>query len=236
MRRTISLALVAGLAALPSAAPAWGPFSGGMIGAAVDSIQLGEGEQCIAPGAKIGDVIQLTPSYVGIVKSAPVPSSRCDDSSKVRANMDVRLSESVRTAEHTICVPRGKAKGDRLKIVGLGEMEIKRITSSGDCSTDARTPVQALAMSTQSPLPTVSNPQLAEPPQAPSAKETPIAAPIAAPVAAPVASPVTGKVVPKDDSASPTAQKLRELNGLLKDGVITQADYDAKKKDLLKAF
>lgn len=32
------------------------------------------------------------------------------------------------------------------------------------------------------------------------------------------------------------AQKLRELNGLLKDGVITQDDYDAKKRELLKAF
>lgn len=47
---------------------------------------------------------------------------------------------------------------------------------------------------------------------------------------------VAAKVVPKEDPTSATAQKLRELNGLLKDGVITQADYDAKKKELLKAF
>jgi hypothetical protein len=35
---------------------------------------------------------------------------------------------------------------------------------------------------------------------------------------------------------SSTSHKLRELNGLLKDGVINQQDYDAKKQDLLKSF
>lgn len=232
MNKIFPLALVAALAALPTAASASWLFGGGMIGMAADSIQLGEGEHCVAPGAKVGDVIQMTPSYVGIVKSVSGPSSRCDDSSQVRANMDVRLSESVRTAEQIVCVPRGKAKGDRLKIVGLGEMEIKRVTSSGDCSNDAQSPIQAVAMSTQGPLPTSSNPPGGEPPPARSAKE----APVAAPVASPAAAPVEARVVPKEDPASQTAQKLRELNGLLKDGVITQADYDAKKKELLKAF
>jgi hypothetical protein len=31
-------------------------------------------------------------------------------------------------------------------------------------------------------------------------------------------------------------QKLRELNALLKDGVITQEDFDAKKRELLKSY
>jgi hypothetical protein len=35
---------------------------------------------------------------------------------------------------------------------------------------------------------------------------------------------------------SPAAQKLRELNQLLKDGVITPGDYEAKKQEILKAF
>jgi hypothetical protein len=39
-----------------------------------------------------------------------------------------------------------------------------------------------------------------------------------------------------DTPSTSIAQKLRELNGLLKDGVITQQDYDAKKRELLQAF
>jgi hypothetical protein len=39
-----------------------------------------------------------------------------------------------------------------------------------------------------------------------------------------------------DSASANIAQKLRELNGLLKDGVITQQDYDAKKRELLQAF
>jgi hypothetical protein len=35
---------------------------------------------------------------------------------------------------------------------------------------------------------------------------------------------------------SQSAQKLRELNGLLKDGIITPAEYEAKKKEILRTF
>jgi hypothetical protein len=38
------------------------------------------------------------------------------------------------------------------------------------------------------------------------------------------------------DSSSQVGQKLRELNTMLKDGLITQDDYDSKKKELLKSF
>lgn len=40
--------------------------------------------------------------------------------------------------------------------------------------------------------------------------------------------------VTKNDQSS--AQKLRELNGLLKDGVITQKDFDSKKAEIIKAM
>ena len=42
----------------------------------------------------------------------------------------------------------------------------------------------------------------------------------------------TGKAA----SQSETARKLRELNGLFKEGVITQEDFAAKKKELLRGF
>jgi hypothetical protein len=43
-------------------------------------------------------------------------------------------------------------------------------------------------------------------------------------------------VVAPATNDSPAALKLRELNGMLKDGLITQQGYDAKKAEILKTF
>jgi hypothetical protein len=208
---------------------------GGMASAIANSVQLGETDNCIAPTAKVGDVIKMTENYVGIVKSIAGPSAICDDASQVRARVDVRLSEAVRTAEHVICVSRGLGKGDRVKDVGLGEMEIKRVTSSPDCASDPKTPIQAVAVSTQGP--------------SPSAPVASVPAPLPPTPAAPAPVPVVAKPTPlkaADTSAAPdvspkqatsqTAEKLRELAAMRKDGLITQEDYDSKKKELLKSF
>jgi hypothetical protein len=222
-------------AACPSISTASWMF-GGMASAIANSVQLGETDNCIAPGAKVGDVIKMTANYVGIVKSISGPSAICDDSSQVRARVDVRLSEAVRTAEHTICVARGVGKGDRVKDLGLGEMEIKRLTSSADCSGDPQAPIQAVAASTQGPLPSTPAAVTAAPTPAPATAPTqiPVAAKPGTVNAAESTTPL--KTHAQVQSPGETAGKLRELAGMLRDGLITQDDYDAKKKDLLKSF
>jgi hypothetical protein len=209
-----------------------------MASAIANSVQLGETDNCIAPTAKVGDIIKMTENYVGIVKAISGPSAICDDSSQVRARVDVRLSEAARTAEHTICVARGLGKGDRLKDVGLGEMQIKSITSSPDCSSDPRAPIQAVAVSTQGPLPTTpigtSVPTTATAPSSPAPAQVPVVAKPIAVKAAEATAPIQAPA--KAQSTGETAEKLRELAGMLKDGLITQDDYDAKKKELLKSF
>jgi hypothetical protein len=225
-------------AACPSISSASWLF-GGMASAIANSVQLGETDNCIAPTAKVGDVIKMTENYVGIVKAISGPSAICDDSSQVRARVDVRLSEAARTAEHTICVARGLGKGDRIKDVGLGEMQIKSITSSPDCSSDPRAPIQAVAVSTQGPLPTTHTigtpvPATATAPSNPAPTQVPVVAKPIAVKAAEATAPVQAPA--KAQGTSETAEKLRELAGMLKDGLITQDDYDAKKKELLKSF
>jgi hypothetical protein len=59
------------------------------------------------------------------------------------------------------------------------------------------------------------------------------------PVATPAqsaAEPSAARSQTNQDSGSQVGQKLRELNTMLKDGLITQDDYDNKKKELLKSF
>jgi hypothetical protein len=231
-----SVALLAALVAHPTSASASWMF-GGMASAMANSVQLGVTDNCIAAGSRAGDVIKMTENYVGIVKSIAGPSAICDDSSQVRASVDVRLSEAARIAEHVVCVARGLTRGDRFKDVGLGEMQIKQVTASGDCASDPKTPIQAVAVSTQAPLPTASKTQ-PEPAPAPpvSAKEAPASVTVQKVPATATPIPVSGSAVIKEPGADSTSHKLRELAGLLKDGVITQDDYDAKKRELLKAY
>jgi hypothetical protein len=233
-----SVALLAALVAHPTSASAFSLF-GGMVGAMANSVQLGVTDNCIAAGSKPGDVIKMTENYVGIVKSITGPSAICDDSSQVRASVDVRLSEAARLAEHVICVQRGLGKGDRFKDVGLGEMQIKNVTTSGDCASDPKAPIQAVAVSTQAPLPTPLKPQGDSSPSAPAAiaKEPPPGPVTVQQVPSQgVPIPVSAAATIKEPASDSPSQKLRELAGLLKDGLITQDDYDAKKRELLKAF
>jgi hypothetical protein len=232
-----SVALLAALVAHPTSASAFSLF-GGMVGAMANSVQLGVTDNCIAAGSKPGDVIKMTENYVGIVKSITGPSAICDDSSQVRASVDVRLSEAARLAEHVICVQRGLGKGDRFKDVGLGEMQIKNVTTSGDCASDPKAPIQAVAVSTQAPLPTPLKPQGDSSPSAPAAiaKEPPVPVTVQQVPPKAVPTPVSATAAIKEPGADSTSQKLRELASLLKDGLITQDDYDAKKRELLKAF
>jgi hypothetical protein len=227
--------LAGAFAASPSTSSASWLF-GGMASAIANSVQLGETDNCIAPTAKVGDVIKMTENYVGIVKSISGPSAICGDSTHVRARVDVRLSEVARTAEHTICVSRGVGAGDRVKDIGLGEMQIKSITSSPDCSSDPRAPIQAVAVSTQGPLPTT--PTAGNAATAPSISPVPAQIPaVVKPVKVKAADATTPVQAPaKAQATSETAEKLRELAGMLKDGLITQEDYDAKKKELLNSF
>jgi hypothetical protein len=65
----------------------------------------------------------------------------------------------------------------------------------------------------------------------PAVLPAPTAAPVAAPTTTVAAVPAPAPVVPKATSA--TSQKLRELQELRKDGVITEEDFNKKKKQLL---
>jgi hypothetical protein len=237
-RATVSsVALLAALLTHPTSASASWMF-GGMASAMANSVQLGVTDNCIAPGSKPGDVIKMTENYVGIILSIAGASAICDDSSQVRAKVDVRLSEAARLAEHVICVARGLGKGDRFKDVGLGEMQIKQVTASGACAGDPTTPIQAVAVSTQAPLTTSSKAQDDRAPLAPAVvpKQQPESVPVQQGSSKAGPTPVSATAAIKEPGSESTSHKLRELATLLKDGLITQDDYDTKKRELLKAF
>jgi hypothetical protein len=83
-------------------------------------------------------------------------------------------------------------------------------------------------------------PAEAGPPE-PQAVQNPLPAAPAAPPQAPLMAPVAPLIVPGTSGASPPAaspleEKLRVLKKLRDDGLISDADYEAKKSELLKAF
>jgi hypothetical protein len=229
MRITTALVFCA-TAIIHTSASAWFIFiPGGLITAAVDKAQGVEGDHCVNVLARVGDKISLPGGRSGTIRSLSGTSSRCANPSiPIRARLDLDDWSALRPGEQqTVCVPHGLRAGDRYSDLALGNVIIQELAVTATQCTDAKLPVQAKVISAVAlPAPPPVKPP---PPAAPPI----IVAPLPVSTQAP-SEPAKQQTAPTESSS--TAQKLRELNGLLKDGVINQQDYDAKKQELLKSF
>ncbi len=223
--------LIGGALAASLCAPAHALFfffiPGGMISGIADKVSGVEGDHCVAESAKVGDMISLPGGQAALVKSLSGTSSRCTGPYPIRARLEVQLSEAMRSQEHSTCVSRGVKVGDRITVLGLGEVEVKRFTSATQCGGDLNKPLEAMVMSTQAakkeavyvPVPVDPNWQPVK-----TSAPTPLPAPAAAP--APSTMPAQSRTA---------FDRLRELKQMRDENLITQEVYEAKQRDILQS-
>lgn len=223
------ITLFAVLLTSQGAANAWFFFiiPGSVTGAIADKISGAEGEHCVGETARVGDRIRLPNGYFGIVQSLSGTSSRCQGQYPIRAKMDIRLPESVRTAEHTVCVGLGAKPGDKFIAMGLGEVVIRRIPiTPSQCGSDAKAPNDAIVVSTQA----AERPLVSPEPTVSSATPSPA-----------LVTPTVANVQREQAGANPSpalqdrtvVERLRELKKLRDENLITQELYEAKQKEIL---
>jgi hypothetical protein len=177
---------------------------------------------CGSAGVKVGDKVNIPGKGTGYVTSVGTPGGTCPTSQfPIPMQLDFAAANVTIPSgrEMAECVPAGSRPGDRIRIAGVGEVVVKGLTVSASQCGDMKYPIQA----------TVVLPGNSSPPPAPTATQP------SAPVISNFTPTSTTTVAP---SSQPTAltEKLRELSALLKDGLITQEDYERKKSELLKAF
>ena len=101
----------------------------------------------------------------------------------------------------------------------------------------APAPTPAAAAPSPPAPPSVASPQVPPEPQVSNQSSASPSATIAAPQAVPVASqPSSAPANPSPPIDSPTARRLRELNQLLKDGLVTDSEYQEKRKAILSTM
>jgi hypothetical protein len=126
------------------------------------------------------------------------------------------------------------ATPDRKKQLGFASYDVRAISGK---RADARTELLRLLdrLFEQYKKPTSAMPNANTPVVAPVTSVSPI---IGTSEVAPIKVPSspTKKTDEVAVGASPTAQKLRELQGLKKDGLITEEDYQLKKQELLEKY
>jgi putative oligomerization/nucleic acid binding protein len=244
------LALLVALA--PATASAWFFFylPGSVSGAISDKLTGAEGDNCVGPSAKVGDRITVPGRGTGTIKSLSGTSVRCTTSEyPIRALLDfaasaepvpastpavsdLRSSPRVETAvpnnsatppagtwepEKSFhgyhCVYGGAKVGDGFYDNKSGNGVITRILGSSPDCPDVGAPYQAIVRFFGNvPTKAEESTQTSKPPSE--------------------APKQSNELV----QASGTTQKLRELNALLREGLITQDDYESKKQQLLKDF
>jgi hypothetical protein len=205
-------ALAATLLTAHSAANAWFFFfiPGSVINAVADGLSGAEGDHCVGEFAKAGDPIRIgSDQYV--VKSVSGKSSRCSNPQMpVRAKLEAAPAPTITAAPAPIPV----AFKNQHCLSGAFKV--------GDVHWVGNVNARITAIEQDSRHCGGLAPHLAT--------SEPFAEPTIQPVAA------TEAPAPAPAGASNASQRLRELSGLLKDGLITQDDYDAKKAEVLKAF
>jgi hypothetical protein len=177
----------------------------------------GQGNRCLSTVAKVGDEGRLADGRTFLVTDISGPSSKCKTEFPILATVDILVPDEVRNHPSVQCVPPGAHVGNRIRLKGLGDVVVTDIsitnTQCGSSAASASGYIQATVIGANA----YQSVQAQEVTPQPTIQRVETAK----------------EQVPAE---STTAQKLRELNGMLKDGLINQDDYDAKKKELLKSF
>ena len=239
MKKLVALSALVVAALAPATANAWFFFylPGSVTGAISDKVTGAEGDNCVGPYAKVGDRIAVPGKGTGVIKSLSGTSVRCTTSEyPIRALLDFAASaEPVPRVETAVpnnsptpragpweqeksfhahhCVYGSAKVGDGFYDNKSGNGVITRLLGSSPDCPNVGAPYQAIVrFSGNVPPKAEESTQTSKPPnEAPKQSNEPV-------------------------QASGTTQKLRELNALLKEGLITQDDYESKKQQLLKDF
>lgn len=209
MKRILSFMILL-LTLASTNANAWFFFIPGSVTSAIaDSITGDKGEHCVGSSTKVGDTIRLPDGSYGKVKYLSTSeSSRCTNKLPIRALLDVTNS-----SPPTASTPAATNK------TGIDPpTPVTQIPLPDDTLGDPVTPdVMSDGSWEDSAQPPAKNPI--------SVDEAP---------APPVSSEPSSNPSPSQPAS--TAQRLRELNALLKEGLIDKKDYAEKKKQILDAM
>lgn len=132
------------------------------------------------------------------------------------------LTDKLTGAEGENCVTENAKVGETISVQNRGPGVIRSLSGTSMRCLDKRYPIRALIDFTAQPPP-----------------PAPVAVPVVAPVAAPEpVAPVEVKLPPKQapQESPQAADRLRALNKLVEDGLITRDDYEAKKKEILSTM
>lgn len=120
-----------------------------------------------------------------------------------------------------ICVGENVKAGDRTSGPNGTTIEIQTIVGQvALCHNAPRAPILAKFITVPNAQPVASQPA--------AAQQTPAQSPLQPVTAAPAPVPAS--------SSDATSSKLRSLQSMLKEGLITQEDYETKKRELLKSM
>jgi hypothetical protein len=193
-----------------------------------------KGNACVPSGSQRGDEVNLPDGRKGLVitqygRSQQCPSAGYPD----HAFVDFLVAAETRNSPSTQCVPLGAFEGDEVVLPGYGRVVVTKVHS-----VDTQCSSVGTGGGSPSKEATVISRQAYKARSTPAASSSPTPPPATAAASVRTSEPAApNKPQPASDAPlSPIAQKLRELNGLYKDGVITRDEYDAKRKQLLDAL
>jgi hypothetical protein len=337
--KKLSLTLGAVLAFASSQANAWFFFiPGSVTGKVADAFTGAEGENCVGPNAKIGDIIRNPSGNTATIKSLSGTSTRCQDPNlPIRALLEFQFNapkaglnipdgyeqrsltdmqrlqgfvlKAENPAKHTGFMVRSlkrstggdpatiahnmsesmlrvmdnskTANPEELTINGLrawrfemtgknkglfgvtntylvtvlaGEDEILTVNAWAPVDNylqekeefkELVASVKGLAAtievakpieSSKPPVQTVAEPVASAPVSVPVTEAAPVPTKVSSSTAALTVTTATESTGEGVSSMDLTVRKLRELDKLYKDGILNKAEYESKKKDLLKAL
>jgi hypothetical protein len=190
---------------------------------------------CAGPNVRVGDKIRIPDKGAGIVVSVDGRTTSCkDDRYPVQVALDFAGADAVLPDgdEFTDCIEAGPHRGDTVRVFGHEDAVVKTsILSNGYC-TDPKFPMKATLIEPRKH--TLRVPSEATPTESPARTSPTSSEP--APVVPTTVGPSSTEATNTSRGNTTVTQRLRELSGMLKEGLITRDDYEAKKREILKAF
>jgi hypothetical protein len=197
---------------------------GNVTGAISDKFTGAEGDNCVGPHAKVGDLINMPGKGLATVKSLSGTSGRCQTAEfPIRALLDFNIPTTppahVQTEGYR-CLSSTAQIGDEFVGETGARGLIKVITPD---SVSCRAPTSAMGYIVFDPT-AETRQEIAN---LASASHMPIS------VSADHSKPDTSAPKLPTPSGSRASDRLRALAKLLEEGLITKDDYDAKKAQIL---
>jgi hypothetical protein len=225
--KRLAIAIGFAFALTHTAAHAWFFFF--LPSSVTDKITGSEGDHCVASTASVGDRIVAPGGSVGTIKSLSGTSMRCTDSQRpIRAMLDFSAPPIPLYAPAPVASAHMQTEGYRCMASetkvgddfygesgtrGLVKSLTKKSTACGPLTSTQAYVIFDATAATKLEIEELAN-----------AAATP-----------PVANSIPSSSATPYDPKSAT-ERLRVLGKLLEDGLITQEDYNAKKREILSAL